>query len=139
MTTGRPEYEPTAAARRRVTIGAGSGMSHEALARALKISRNTLEKHFAEELANGAAERQLELKEALYRQGKKGNVAAIRLYLQGATPPPSPTPDSLQVLPSQTMGVKAQRNEGAKTATQGTEWQDILPVHRAAELARDDR
>jgi hypothetical protein len=124
MTMGRPEYKPTAATRRRVTIGAGSGMSHEALARALRISRNTLEKHYAEELSNGAAERQLEVQEALFRQAKKGNVAAIRLYL--ASSAPIPTENSLEVVTMQP-GVKAQRNEQAKSAPTGTEWQDILP------------
>ena len=124
----RPEHEPTVASRRRVTIGAGSGMSHEALALALDISRNTLEKHYGDELSKGAAVRQLEIKESIFRQAKKGNVAAARLYLQGAAQAvPQPTPGSEQeFVPPIADGLKAARDRAATTAQQGTEWAGVL-------------
>ena len=125
----RPEHEPTVASRRRVTIGAGSGMSHEALALALDISRNTLEKHYGDELSKGAAVRQLEIKESIFRQAKKGNVAAARLYLQGAAQAvPQAAPDSEQpeFVPPIADGLKAARDRAATTAQQGTEWAGVL-------------
>ena len=66
----------------------------------------------------------LEVMEAVHRLAKKGNVTAAKFYSQGATP--IPTENSLEVVTMQP-GVKAQRNEQAKSAPTGTEWQDILP------------
>lgn len=82
--TGRPEFQPTAAQRKRVAILAAGGMAHEQIAAALRISRTTLLKHFDEELTKGAADRKAEVLDALFRAAKKGNVAAQKAFLQRA-------------------------------------------------------
>jgi hypothetical protein len=93
-------------------------MTHVQLAAALDIDQKTLEKHFAYELSVGAEQQRLKVREAVYRRAEKGDVAAARLLEQwtGAT-----------TLTEQAMGVKAQRNEAANTAEQGTAWEGILP------------
>lgn len=117
---GRPPFEPTAAQRRQVAISAGGGMSHEDIALALGIARNTLEKHFQGELSVGASKKRLEVLNALYRGAMKGNVAAAKAYLANeprvAAPPPKPEP----------IGKKQQAEVEARTAADGTEWGSLL-------------
>ena len=129
MKVGRPPHEPTATKRLRVAILAGAGWSYERLALLLDIDRNTLTKHYAYELTIGAAEKQAEVMEVVYRSAKKGSLPAAKFYTQHGTPAPTPTDASLEIvsMPSQATGVKAQRNEQAKTAQQGTEWSQLLP------------
>lgn len=101
-------------------------MAHEAIAQALGISRNTLEKHFNHELTTGAFKKRLEALDALHRQAKKGNVAAIKAYtasLPGAIAPTAPKPEKAPKL-----GKKEQQQQEALTAQIGTEWQDLLPI-----------
>lgn len=119
---GRPEYQPTAAARRRVSIAAGGGMPHEEIAIGLGISRNTLEKHFQEELSVVANERRLEVIGAMHRSALKGNVAAQKAYL-AMTPAPAAPPAE-----EKPEGKKAQAQADAVTAQAGTEWADLLPA-----------
>jgi hypothetical protein len=128
MRTGRPPHKPTDITRRRVAVLAGAGWSHRRLATLLDIDRDTLTKHYLHELTIGAAEKLAEVMEAVYRLAKKGNVTAAKFYSQHAQTP-EPTPESLEIvsMPSQAIGVKAQRNEHAKVAQQGTEWQQLLP------------
>jgi hypothetical protein len=128
---GRPEHQPTVATRRRVESAAGSGLSHEGIAMALGIDRGTLEKHYRHELTVGAHVARVEIVEAMRWAAKKGNVAAARLYLQGAEKPPamqaplgSEAPQRLPIAPA---GIKAERDQMAKTAQEGTEWADLLP------------
>lgn len=126
---GRPEYEPTKAARRRVSIAAGGGMSHEEIAIGLGISRPTLEKHFELELSEGAYKRRLEVVNAMHRTALKGNVAAQKAYLSLdpalAAPPAVPKPET----PALPAGKKEQARAEASTAATGTEWHDDLPRH----------
>ena len=94
--------------------------------------RKTLAKHYDHELTTGAKEAREEVLEAMRKQAKKGNVAAARLMLTGLQRPDlvsQPTDASLEIvsMPSQATGVKAQRNEDAKTAQKGTEWATLLP------------
>lgn len=129
---GRPAHEPTAISRQKVATAAGGGMSQEDIAIMLKLDAKTLFKHYEHELTVGAREAREEILAAMRKAGKKGNVAAARLYLQGIAKPAEPrvvTDASLEIvaMPSQATGVKAQRNEQAKTAQQGTEWQTLLP------------
>jgi hypothetical protein len=125
---GRPPHEPTASNRRRVAVLAGAGWSYERLATLLDIDRNTLTKYYLHELTIGAAEKLAEVMEGVYALAKKGNVTAAKFYSQQAQSP-EPTSESLEIvsMPSQAIGVKAQRNEHAKVAQQGTEWQQLLP------------
>jgi hypothetical protein len=120
---GRPPHAPTSMSRRKVAISAGGGMSHEAIALAMGLSRPTLVKHYAHELTVGAYECRQAALEAIFRAAKKGNVAAAREYLKGA-PGVGGAPTELAA-----EGVKAARNRVAKTAQQGSEWSDVLPRH----------
>lgn len=82
--TGRPEFNPSDAQRKRVSILAAGGMAHEQIAAAIGISRTTLLKHFDGELTKGAADRKAEVLDALFKAAKKGNVAAQKAFLQRA-------------------------------------------------------
>jgi hypothetical protein len=101
-------------------------MSHEDIALALGISRNTLERYFANELSVGASSKRMDAMEGLHRAAKKGNVAAAKQYLSGTmrtAPPPPPHPSQARTEPP---GKKEQAQAAAKTAQHGTEWEDLL-------------
>jgi AcrR family transcriptional regulator len=122
-TRGRPPFEPTKAQRRRVSIAAGAGMSHDSIAQVLGISRTTLLKHFGQELTVGAAERRMEVLEAVHRAAKRGNVAAAKAYSQLVpTAPSEEAPEGALV----GEGKKARANREAQGAQQGTEWESLL-------------
>jgi hypothetical protein len=131
-TRGRPPHEPTAATKRKVANCKGGGWTQEEIAELLDIDCDTLRKHYRRELTVGARQAREEVLDAVMRAAKDGSMAAARLYLQGTAKPeplPQPTDASLEIvsMPSQATGVKAQRNENAKTAQQGTEWATLLP------------
>ena len=132
MTRGRPPHEPTPKSRQRVAVVAGAGWNREEIAELLGIDADTLAKHYKHDLTVGAREMREEIIEVMRKSAKKGNVAAGRLYLTGSSRAPTPAPvtdQSLEIvsMPSQATGVKAQRNEQAKVAQQGTEWATLLP------------
>lgn len=113
-------------------------MSHEQIALALGISRNTLEKHFEVELSTGAYQRRMEVLVALHAAAKKGNVSAAKAYA-GATPqflPPAefaaaPSPVSEPEAREATQpakGKKERQHEEATVAQVGTDWEHLLPA-----------
>lgn len=122
---GRPPFRPTAEQRERVAIAAGAGMSHEEIALAIGIARMTLEKYFEHELSIGAYQRRVEVLESLHAAAVKGNVTAAREYLR--LQPAIAAPPAEADRPPDPVGLKAQRNEAAKTAQVGSEWAGILP------------
>ena len=124
MKAGRPAHEPTATKRQLVAILAGGGWTQAQLAVLLDIDIDTLTKHYRHELTVVAAEKRAEVMQAIYRSAKKGSVPAAKLYTQAGAP--VPTENSLEIVTMQP-GVKAQRNEQAKSAPQGSEWQPLLP------------
>lgn len=116
----RPAHKPTATTRRRVSIAAAGGWSHAEIALSLGVSRGTLLKHYRQELRGGAAQRRMRMLEMLYSAGIKGNVAAMKAYLNAgaaAAGPPPPKP----------RGKKEQAQFDAQAAEIGTEWEDLLP------------
>jgi hypothetical protein len=126
---GRPPHKPTDESRRRVSIGAGGGMTHAEIAVALGIAKNTLEKHYEAELSEGAYLRRLEALEAMHGAAVKGNVTAQRAYLERMPQlvlPPMPTPAE-DPKPQQKLGKKELAQAEAKTAAKGTIWDGILP------------
>jgi hypothetical protein len=129
---GRPSFKPTAAMRRKVSVAAGAGMSHEEIALGLGISRNTLEKHFEHELSVGAYQRKLETLDALHKAARKGNVAAIKAY--NAMTPRAAAPPAETEKAKGKEGKKAQQQADAITAQKGTEWEDILPRPSSSSL-----
>jgi hypothetical protein len=127
---GRPEFKVTDTLRRQVAIAAGGGMSHEEIAIAIGCSRNTLEKHFAAEISEGALKRRFEVMQALFRaatgKGKRVNVTAAKAYLAtpafAAPPPPHPHGEEDGEKP----GKKEQADIDARNAADGTPWGSIL-------------
>lgn len=132
----RPEFKPTATQRKKVAIAAGGGMSHESIAQALGIARNTLEKHFMAELTAGASERRLEALQGLHAAAKKGNVSAVKAYLAGvpqfiATPDaPGDEPAARKPAP---LGKKEAAQQAASVAQHGTGWEGLLPGSQAVQ------
>jgi hypothetical protein len=113
-----------------VAAAAGGGMSHEDIALALGIARNTLEKHFEAELSVGAFKKRMEVLAAMVRAAKAGNVAAQKAYLQ-LQPKPAAPPLQAPAPAAKPAGKKQQADADAKTAAVGTEWADLLPGSRA--------
>lgn len=139
---GRPEHAPTPALRRRVSIAAGGGMLHEEIALALGISRETLRKYYRQELSVEAQKRRLEVLEAVYKTARaKGTSAAAKTYLanvpefeapplQEGEVPPAPTPAPAAAAPAprpEKLGKKEQAVADARTAADGTAWDQLLP------------
>mgnify|MGYP003835301557 CR=1 FL=1 len=146
---GRPSFKPTAAMRDKVAIAVGGGMKHEDIAEALGISAPTLRKHFDAELSRVAHTKRLEALVALQRSAKKGNVSAIRAYLNlvptvtasgdlpgepaetpaggPAATPAAPGPVSATPVATVPIGKKEAAQAAAFTAQHGTEWDGLLP------------
>jgi hypothetical protein len=99
-------------------------MPHEEIAMGLGIARNTLDKHFSEELSGGACKRRLEVLGAMFAAAKKGNVSAQRAYM-AMTPRLAPPPTA-PAKPAAKVGKKEQQLADAKTAGKGNEWGDLL-------------
>lgn len=110
--------------RRKVAVAAGGGMSHEEIAVALGISRNTLTKHFDAELSMGACARRMDVLEAMFKAAKGGNVTAQKAYV--ATVPKFSVPAPEQPKPPKT-GKKEQAQAEATTAQVGSDWESLLP------------
>lgn len=124
---GRPPFKPTAPMRRKVSIAAAAGMSHEEISTALGIARNTLTKYFEAELSEVAIKRRLEVFEAMHRAALKGNVSAQRAF--AATVPTFAVPPLAEDEPGakpEKLGKKEQAERDAKTAAAGTDWDDLL-------------
>lgn len=113
-------------------------MSEEAIALALGISRPTLRQHFMAELTVGAAQKRMDVLEALFGQVKKGNVAAIKTALllsdaAGVGKQPEQqdgdgnAPAAAPPARAPRLGKKEAANLAAKSAADGTEWDGLLP------------
>lgn len=133
----RPAFKPTTLMRRKVSIAAGGGMSHEEIALALGISRPTLGKHFAAELSVGAHQRRMEALVAMHRTATKGgNVAAQKAYLQlqpQIAAPPVEADKPAAPGKAAPVGKKEQAKVDATTAQDGTSWQTLLPTPGAVQ------
>jgi DNA-binding CsgD family transcriptional regulator len=142
---GRPPFKPTKAQRERVKTCKAAGMTNDELALGLGIDRNTLEKHFAYELGQGATNRRQEAMDKLWQLGKGGNVSALKAYISKLEEdkyqiPPAPlarkTDKQAAAEASGTdekiekLGKKEQAQVDAVNAGQNTEWADLLPTSR---------
>lgn len=126
----RKAHKPTAATRRRVTICAGGGMSHESIAQVLRVDPKTLRKHYESELASGANERRAQVLETLFAQARKGSTSAARLYLRNEPQfePLSPAAvEPSEPKPEKPNGKKEQAQADAVGAESGTGWDGVLP------------
>ena len=135
--------------REKVAIAVGGGMKHEDIAEALGISTPTLRKYFDAELSRVAHTKRLEALVALQKSAKKGNVSAIRAYLnlvptvtasgdlpgeEASTPAPGPaaTPAEPKAVAAQLpvavpLGKKEAAQAAAFSAQAGTDWDGLLP------------
>jgi hypothetical protein len=71
------EYVPTPDERQAVERIASEGHGKVLIARAIGVSRDTLRKHFAEELLNGHAQHRREVIAMLFASAERGNVSAM--------------------------------------------------------------
>ena len=78
---GRPRYMVSDETRNTVTVLAGNGVSHNAIARALGISTPTLVRYYKTELATANEDLAARMGAALVRQALGGNVNAIKFWL----------------------------------------------------------
>lgn len=84
---GPHPFLPTSADRHRVQLAVATGMKLPEIASALEISRSSLSKLFATDIANGRAKRRLDNVCRLDKAAANGNVAAMRtLATMMATP-----------------------------------------------------
>lgn len=77
-TRGRPAYRPSIEDRKTVEQMKFCGESDNTISRALNIDPDTLRKHFADELADGHAQRRKEVIGLMFDAARSGNVAAIK-------------------------------------------------------------
>lgn len=129
---GRPEFEPTLANRNGVRLMRADGWTVDRIARRIGVSANTLRKHFAEELSDGADIVRLKVLADLDRASSKGKVAASNalLKLSGLEPPPPPpkadAPAEKPTAPEEKLGKKEAAKIAAQTAEQGTTWHELM-------------
>ncbi|MCX7898570.1 MAG: hypothetical protein N2444_00515 [Methylocystis sp.] len=70
-------YEPTQEQRDMVRVMITAGIQHEVISKCLKISRNTFEKHFENEIKTAAAEAGAKVVANLFRQATRDDPKAI--------------------------------------------------------------
>lgn len=124
---GAPPFEPDYVQKQEVILAKADNWSDERIASYLGISRNTLLKHFADELNRGADRLRMQLLKNLKAASAKSPVAAEKmLKLPGMVAPLEklPTPEPEQ--PEPQLGQKAQRDRDAQTAHQGNSWGDLV-------------
>lgn len=79
---GRPAHVPTDQMRALVTLMAGMGANDTDISLVIGISRPTLTKHYAEQLAAAAAKMDFHVYSAMYKAIAKGKTDMIKLYLE---------------------------------------------------------
>lgn len=79
---GRPRLEPSEEMRISVETMSAYGVSAEDIARAFRISVDTLQRHFREELDNAAVKANTKVAGFLFENAKAGNVTAQIFWLK---------------------------------------------------------
>jgi AcrR family transcriptional regulator len=118
------EFIPSRSQREQVEILAATRVTEEDIARTLGIAKNTLRKHFADELATGHAKRTSEMIMAMYRSGVGGNVAAQKAWLQRVELSPPPKRDAKTK--TKALGKKEIANLEAEAAPDDKEWAQLI-------------
>ena len=127
--TGRPEFEPTQRQREDVRLWKADDWSDDRIARRLAISRNTLLKHFAEELEDGVDQVRARVLRNLMRESDKGSVSASdRLMKLPGMIAPAERLTTPEAEPEQPLGKKDRALRDAQTAEQGTSWASLVPT-----------
>jgi AraC-like DNA-binding protein len=123
---GRPEFEPTERQRQMVRLWAADDWTEDRMAQQLGIARNTLRKHFEQDLQFGADRVRTQVLLDLQRGSQAGKVAASNklLELTGLVAPPAPPKPEQQ--DDEPLGKKAQAKVDARTAEVGTGWSQLV-------------
>lgn len=79
---GRPAYKPTDEHRERVETLGAYGVQNEAIAKLLRISPNTLVKHFSRELDDASTLANAKVAGFLFENARAGNVTAQIFWLK---------------------------------------------------------
>ena len=74
---GRPPYKPNDEHRRQVEQLTGFGMPIRAMGKVLKISENTIRKHYADELETGRDKANANVAKSLYRKATGDGAASV--------------------------------------------------------------
>ena len=126
---GRPEFEPTQRQRDDVKLWASDDWTEDRMAAQLGISRNTLRKHFAEEIQYGADRIRTMVLRDLQRSSAAGRTGASTKLLElteKAPPPGPPKPDVEDDSPEVPLGKKAQAKVDALTANNTPGWSGLV-------------
>lgn len=126
---GRPEFEPTQRQREDVKLWASDDWTEDRMAAQLGISRNTLRKHFADEIQYGADKVRTMVLRDLQRSsaaGRTGASAKLLELTEKVGPPRSARVETDDDVPSPQLGKKAQAKVDAATADQGTDWETLM-------------
>lgn len=127
----RPRFKPTKAQRADVESMKADGWSNERIALQLRIARNTLELHFAEQLQYGADKVRLETLRNLRSMSKKNASAAKqlneRIDMAATRRPDGDEPSNPQPPPKEPKFGKKQRLQAeAENPDATTEMGDLL-------------
>lgn len=135
---GRPPFKPTRKMRTSVERMCAVGDSQDTIARALGIDRNTLAKHFHEELLTGAAKRRREVVDMIFDGASNGNASLIKRAEEmsraatadtGNREPEQPAPK----VPK--LGKREAQQQEAIGAGKGSDWgDDLAPLPGAGRL-----
>ena len=77
-----PTYAPTDEQRYAVELMSGIGIDQDQMALSLGICKNTLRKHFSQELSVGKVKTITKVSDSLVRQALAGNMTAAIFYLK---------------------------------------------------------
>jgi hypothetical protein len=123
---GRPRHQPTARERQTVEILAGFGIPNDKIKQVIGISKPTLERHYRNELDQGAAKVEAQLAGSLLRIARGSDGAALKAITFAlqcrfgwhftVDPGFDPAPQ----------GKKEAAQEAARTAGEQTEWGEDL-------------
>lgn len=78
---GKPPHVPNDITRRLVSLGIGCRMEKQAIAAALGIHRDTLDKYYQEEFSAGKAMTDLFVADKMFEGIKNGDTALIKYYM----------------------------------------------------------
>lgn len=116
---GRPQFNPTAEQRSDVELMAADGTSIDCIAAIIGIQKQTLAKHFADEISLGRARKRLHYLKSLEKQSDGGNASATKTLLAMTDLVPE------RAAKQEKLGKKEIAKAAAEGAS-GTTWDELL-------------
>lgn len=123
---GRPEFEVTDELRDRVEWYIAAGMKRDDVARAIGCTKNTLDKHFEDQILNGWARKKAAILDLMIATAKDGNASIQKRLEQIISTTGAAQKFEAEVPKQEPLGKKQQAVVDAKTAGLGTDWGDDL-------------